>query len=151
ALLSSRIPPIYPLRVYSARAAQMPGSIRNNANDIVTSPVTDPVCGMRVDPHATSHRETHHGRTYYFCSADCRAKFAADPEKYLRKQSGAPAPVPEGTIYTCPMHPEIRKIGPGNCPICGMALEPVIATEAGPNPELVDMTRRFWIGVVLTV
>jgi len=129
----------------------MPESIRKNGNDIVTAAAIDPVCGMHVDPHAAGHRETHQGRTYYFCSAGCRAKFAGDPEKYLRKQSGAPpAPAPEGTIYTCPMHPEIRKVGPGNCPICGMALEPVIATEAGPNPELADMTRRFWIAIVLT-
>jgi Cu+-exporting ATPase len=111
----------------------------------------DPVCGMSVDPHTTAHRHTYQGRPYYFCSAGCRTKFAADPKKYLAdaEQAAVAEPMPEGTIYTCPMHPEIRQIGPGACPICGMALEPEIAT-AGPNPELADMTRRFWIGLVLT-
>jgi Cu+-exporting ATPase len=113
--------------------------------------VIDPVCGMTVDPHKTPHRHTHQGHNYYFCSAGCRTKFAADPAKYLEgKDKAPPEPVPEGTIYTCPMHPEIRQVGPGSCPICGMALEPEIATaETGPNPELVDMTRRFWIGLAL--
>src|SRR5262249_15282996 len=113
--------------------------------------VIDPVCGMTVDPHTTPHRHTHQGRTYYFCSAGCRSKFAADPGKYLGGAKAA-EPVPEGTIYTCPMHPEIRQVGPGACPICGMALEPELATpDVGPNPELADMTRRFWIGLVLSV
>src|SRR5712671_973112 len=88
--------------------------------------VIDPVCGMTVDPHKTPHRHTHAGRTYSFCSAGCRTKFAADPQRYLG--DAPPAAVPEGAIYTCPMHPEIRQVGPGACPICGMALEPVIAT-----------------------
>jgi Cu+-exporting ATPase len=111
----------------------------------------DPVCGMTVDPHATPHRHSYHGHTYYFCAAGCRAKFATDPQKYLGASKGA-EPVPEGTIYTCPMHPEIRQIGPGSCPICGMALEPELATaESGPNPELVDMTRRFWTGLALSI
>src|SRR5262245_61739708 len=114
--------------------------------------VTDPVCGMKVDPHTTPHRYAHRGHTYYFCSAGCRTKFAADPQKYLSADERAVEPVPEGTIYTCPMHPEIRQVGPGSCPICGMALEPEIATaDAGPNPELADMTRRFWIALVLSV
>ena len=107
---------------------------------------------MTVDPHTTPHRHPHHGRTYHFCSAGCRTKFAADPEKYLDKSQRAAEAVPEGTIYTCPMHPEIRQIGPGSCPICGMALEPELATaDTGPNPELADMSRRFWIGLVLTL
>ena len=110
----------------------------------------DPVCGMTVDPHKARHRADHRGHTYYFCSAGCRAKFVADPQKYLGGRQ--PQSVPEGTVYTCPMHPEIRQIGPGSCPICGMALEPDIAgPETGPNPELVDMTRRFWTGLVLTL
>jgi P-type Cu+ transporter len=114
---------------------------------------TDPVCGMTVDPHTAKHRADHAGRPYYFCSAGCRAKFLADPERYLAStERAASPPVPEGTVYTCPMHPEIRQIGPGSCPICGMALEPVLVQiEHGPNPELVDMSRRFWIGLALTV
>jgi P-type Cu+ transporter len=105
---------------------------------------------MSVDPHTAKHRAEYRGHTYYFCSADCKGKFTADPQKYL---AGAKAsePVTEGTIYTCPMHPQIRQPGPGNCPICGMALEPEIATpDSGPNPELADMMRRFWIGLVLS-
>jgi P-type Cu+ transporter len=113
-----------------------------------TGGVIDPVCGMTVDPHATAHRSTHQGRPYYFCSGGCRTKFAAAPEKYLARDAQADKNVPAGTIYTCPMHPEIRQLGPGACPICGMALEPELA-EAGPNPELADMTRRFWIGLML--
>jgi Cu+-exporting ATPase len=113
---------------------------------------TDPVCGMKVDPHNAKHRAEHQGHPYYFCSANCRAKFIADPDKYLSPKQKEAAAVPEGTIYTCPMHPQIRQIGPGFCPICGMALEPELVTaDSGPNPELADMTRRFWIGLVLTV
>jgi Cu+-exporting ATPase len=111
---------------------------------------TDPVCGMSVDPHTAKHRADYLGHPYFFCSAGCRAKFVADPKKYGGERVAES--VPEGTIYTCPMHPQIRQVGPGNCPICGMALEPEIATaETGPNPELIDMTRRFWIGLVLTL
>jgi P-type Cu+ transporter len=110
----------------------------------------DPVCGMTVDPHTAKHRAEHCGHSYYFCCGGCRAKFVADPQKYLGKRQ--PEAVPEGTVYTCPMHPEVRQVGPGACPICGMALEPEIASgETGPNFELVDMTRRFWIGLVLTL
>jgi Cu+-exporting ATPase len=112
----------------------------------------DPVCGMTVDPATSKHRFDQDGTTYHFCSAGCRTKFAADPAKYLDKAAAPPADVPEGTIYTCPMHPEIRQVGSGTCPICGMALEPEVASlEAGPNPELADMTRRFWIGALLSV
>jgi P-type Cu+ transporter len=114
--------------------------------------VKDPVCGMSVDPHAAKHTAMHAGRPYYFCSARCRERFVASPETYLAPDAARAAPVPDGTIYTCPMHPQIRQVGPGSCPICGMALEPELATaESGPNPELVDMTRRFWIGLALTV
>ncbi|WP_137044068.1 heavy metal translocating P-type ATPase [Pseudolabrys sp. FHR47] len=110
----------------------------------------DPVCGMTVDPHTAKHKADHGGHPYYFCSAGCRTKFIANPAKYLGPRE--PEPVIEGAIYTCPMHPEIRQEGPGSCPICGMALEPEIATaDTGPNPELVDFTRRFWIGLVLTL
>ncbi|MBX3553111.1 MAG: YHS domain-containing protein, partial [Pseudolabrys sp.] len=111
----------------------------------------DPVCGMTVDPHTTPHKHSHHGHPYYFCSAGCRTKFAANPEKYLGDKAPA-EDVPEGTIFTCPMHPEIRQVGPGTCPICGMALEPdVVSLDSGPNPELIDMTRRFWVALALTV
>jgi Cu+-exporting ATPase len=114
----------------------------------------DPVCGMSVDPQATAHSYPLAGRTHYFCSAGCRTRFAADPAKYLDSgdRKRAPAPGAEGTIYTCPMHPEVRQGGPGTCPICGMALEPVLpAPETGPSPELADMTRRFWIGLALSI
>ena len=114
---------------------------------------TDPVCGMKVDPQASKHRVEHGGALFHFCSASCRTKFITDPQRYLAlKIATPPAPAADGTIYTCPMHPEIRQVGPGNCPICGMALEPAeITADAGPNPELVDMTRRFWIGTALTL
>ena len=112
--------------------------------------VLDLVCGMTVDPKTTPHKTDYKGETYYFCSAGCRTKFAANPAKYLKPRT--PEPVIEGAIYTCPMHPEIRQQGPGSCPICGMALEPEMpSADTGPNPELVDLTRRFWIGLVLTL
>ncbi|MBJ7532811.1 heavy metal translocating P-type ATPase [Rhodomicrobium vannielii ATCC 17100] len=112
----------------------------------------DPVCGMSVDPHTAKHRATYEGRAYYFCCGGCKAKFEADPRRWLEKDSAPPAPVPEGTVYTCPMDPEIRQIGPGTCPICGMALEPEMpAVDTGPDPELIDMTRRFRIGLALTL
>ena len=120
----------------------------------VTEPeaATDPVCGMIVDPATTPHRYKHQGQNYYFCAESCQTKFAGDPGRYLEKNA---APVPtgsEGMIHTCPMHPEIRQVGPGTCPICGMALEPAtVVADAGPNRELIDMTRRFWIGLVLTL
>lgn len=114
--------------------------------------VKDPVCGMTVDPHTAKHRHVHDGQPYYFCSAKCREKFIAEPAKYLKPEKKQAAPVAAGTIYTCPMHPEIRQPGPGSCPICGMALEPEIATtDSGPSAELVDMTRRFWIGLALSL
>ncbi len=112
--------------------------------------VRDPVCGMSVDPATSKHRFDYRGETFHFCSAGCRTKFAADPAKYLDKTKPEPE-MPAGTIYTCPMHPEVRQVGPGTCPICGMALEPEVASlETGPNPELIDMTRRFWIGLALS-
>jgi P-type Cu+ transporter len=108
--------------------------------------IRDPVCGMSVDPVTSKHRYDYHGNTFHFCSAGCRTKFAADPTKYLENKEPQPE-LPAGTIYTCPMHPEIRQIGPGSCPICGMALEPEAPSlDDAPNPELADMTRRFWIG-----
>ena len=114
---------------------------------------TDPVCGMSVDPATAKHNAEFAGRTYYFCCAGCREKFLAEPQRYVGEAPAKAAPsAPAGTIYTCPMHPEIRQAGPGSCPICGMALEPeTLAVETGPNPELVDMTRRFWVAVALAV
>ena len=118
--------------------------------------VVDPVCGMSVDPATTAHHAEHAGRAYAFCSDGCRARFIADPGHYLAGEAapppaGAPAPA-AGVIYTCPMHPQVRHLGPGACPICGMTLEPLApAAESAPNPELADMTRRFWIGLVLAV
>jgi len=124
--------------------------------------VTDPVCGMKVDPDATLHRFELGGTTYYFCSQRCLDKFKANPDGYLNPPASDPAvlepamgALPEaaqGTIWTCPMHPQIRRDGPGQCPICGMALEPLEPTlDEGPNPELIDMNRRFWVSAVLSV
>jgi len=133
--------------------------------------VTDPVCRMRIDPNEAAGSESYLGQKFFFCSKPCQAKFKADPARYADKGAGHPPAqggghadghaehraaaarkAPEGTIYTCPMHPEIRQVGPGACPKCGMALEPVLATaEDKPNPALLDMTRRFWIGLALTV
>jgi Cu+-exporting ATPase len=109
---------------------------------------------MIVDPARTPNSEQYEGATYYFCGRNCREKFTAEPARYLSPQTEAPPPkpAPAGTIYTCPMHPQIRRPGPGFCPICGMALEPEVATASeGPSAELVDMTHRFWVGLVLTV
>ena len=114
----------------------------------------DPVCGMKVDPSSARNKIDHDGKTFYFCSEGCRTKFEAEPAKYAhgKAQQALSADVPAGTIYTCPMHPQIRQVGPGNCPICGMALEPEVASaDTGRNPELIDMTRRFWVGLALSV
>ena len=112
---------------------------------------TDPVCGMKVDRASARHFMRHEGEKFYFCSAGCKAKFEADPAKYLGDRP-APEPMPAGTQYTCPMHPEIVRDKPGSCPICGMALEPmgVPTGEEGPNPELVDFTRRLWVSALLS-
>ncbi|WP_137929239.1 heavy metal translocating P-type ATPase [Mesorhizobium comanense] len=113
---------------------------------------TDPVCGMSVDRATAKHFVRHEGQGFYFCSAGCKAKFEAAPQNYLGDRP-APAPMPKGTQYTCPMHPEVIRDKPGSCPICGMALEPmgVPSGDEGPNPELVDFTRRFWVSAVLSV
>jgi Cu+-exporting ATPase len=111
----------------------------------------DPVCGMTVDPATTPHRHEYRRQTYHFCSAGCRGKFAADPEKYLNGTGAAASePAPAGAIFTCPMHPDVRQVGPGSCPICGMALEPE-AGGAHDDTELSEMTRRLWITAALTV
>ncbi|RVC80078.1 heavy metal translocating P-type ATPase [Mesorhizobium sp. M4A.F.Ca.ET.020.02.1.1] len=113
---------------------------------------TDPVCGMSVDRSSARHFIRHEGQGFYFCSAGCKGKFEAAPANYLGDRP-APQPMPKGTQYTCPMHPEIIRDKPGACPICGMALEPmgVPTGDEGPNPELVDFTRRFWVSAVLSL
>ncbi|SMH26655.1 heavy metal translocating P-type ATPase [Mesorhizobium australicum] len=113
---------------------------------------TDPVCGMSVDRASAKHFARHEGKGFYFCSAGCKDKFEAEPAKYLGDRP-APEPMPKGTQYTCPMHPEIVRDKPGSCPICGMALEPlgVPTGDEGPNPELVDFTRRLWVSAVLSL
>ena len=114
---------------------------------------TDPVCGMKVKIAGAKNTTVHEGHTYYFCNPKCLQKFTAEPDRYLKPAEAAPAPpVAAGTIFTCPMHPEIRQVGPGSCPICGMALEPAeVSLDQGPNEELLDMTRRLWIGGALAV
>ena len=113
--------------------------------------VRDPVCGMMVDPATAKHRFHHLGQDYCFCGARCREKFAAGPDQYLAPSPPSPTPALNGVPHTCPMHPEVRQNGPGSCPLCGMALEPVmISAEAPANHELNDMTRRFWIGLLLS-
>ncbi|MBK7362172.1 MAG: heavy metal translocating P-type ATPase [Micavibrio sp.] len=119
---------------------------RNISSDMQT----DPVCGMNVDPETAKHKTSYKKEDYYFCAENCLKKFKADPEKYLSPQEQEA--VVKGAIYTCPMHPQIRQEGPGSCPICGMALEPEMpSAEETTNHELIDMTRRFWIGVLLTL
>ncbi len=141
--------------------------------EVASALAKDPVCGMSVDPATAKHKAEHAGETVFFCSSRCREKFAAEPAKYLGKPAAVQAaagpwhgeadghshraqpqgqrPDP-GAIYTCPMHPQIRQDHPGACPICGMALEPEVAGEAtGPSAELIDMTRRFWIALALSV
>jgi P-type Cu+ transporter len=116
----------------------------------------DPVCGMTVDPATAQHDAEHEGRRYYFCSPGCRQRFIADPGRYLAPDQApgeqATAPSDGQTLWTCPMHPQIVRPEPGSCPICGMGLEPMVPTGGEPeNPELRDMTRRFWVGAALSV
>ena len=130
------------------------GSCRSSRTPATTvGTVVDPVCGMTVDPATTVHHATHQGADYHFCSAKCRERFIAEPQKYLSPEPrAAEIAAPAGTIYTCPMHPEIREEGPGTCPICGMALEPEMPSlEDEDNPELRDFTRRFWWTLPLTI
>ena len=112
----------------------------------------DLVCGMTVARKTAEHLAKHDGRRFYFCSVGCLEKFESSPESYLEGQQTLTA-TPPGTIYTCPMHPEVETIGPSDCPLCGMALEPMGLPDpdAGPNPEFVDFRKRFIIGALLTV
>lgn len=127
-----------------------PASLGHNESSSEQGEVRDPVCGMALDTHTAQHRTLHDGQPFYFCSAGCKTKFEADPAGYLKDRVRPPHI--EDAIYTCPMHPETRQPGPGFCPICGMALEPeTLTTDTAPNPELTDMTRRFWIGLALTL
>ncbi len=117
----------------------------------LTDTVLDPVCGMTVAPETSAHHADHDGARYHFCSSGCRAKFVADPDKYLAPATEVP-PAPAGAIFICPMHPEIRQPGPGTCPICGMALEPEMPSlDEDENPELRDFSRRFWWTLPLTI
>src|SRR5262245_53169795 len=109
----------------------------------------DPVCGMTVKPDSP-RRLVHRGTTYGFCSDRCLEKFRASPQTYVG-DAAPPAPAPLAAAWTCPMHPEIVRDRPGACPICGMALEPVSGAAEGPDPELIDMTRRFWVSALLTL
>ena len=114
--------------------------------------MTDPVCGMKVDPRSAAGMHEHDGVKYYFCSKHCLAVFKADPAKYLAKSAPAiPPAAPKGAQYTCPMHPEILQDGPGSCPKCGMALVPVAGTGVADDSELRDLTRRLWVGVALSI
>ena len=128
------------------------GCCRADVDPTVSEPTSavsarDPVCGMTVDPAKTQHHAAQDGMAYHFCSAGCRTTFLADPARYLAPAPASEDPAAPGTIFTCPMHPQVRQEGPGACPFCGMALEPAEFTAAaGPNPELADMTRRSWIG-----
>jgi P-type Cu+ transporter len=118
----------------------------------VTGGAKDPVCGMTIDPQKTPHAAVYSGIDHFFCSSGCRAKFDADPARYLDAVKLRPRPAPAATIYTCPMHPQIRQPGPGSCPICGMALEPEIVTaDTAPSLERIEMERRLSIGLVLAV
>ncbi len=120
-----------------------------------TETAIDPVCGMKVKVASAKNTKLHAGQTYYFCSPKCLGKFTAEPARYLKPAEAVAGPAPSaapGAIYTCPMHPQVRQVGPGSCPICGMALEPAeVSLEQGPNEELIDMTRRFWVGLAITL
>src|SRR5262245_51925776 len=117
---------------------------------VIQPGVIDPVCGMTVDPEHAAGSYEYEGKTYYFCNTHCLHRFQKDPQSFLQKT--APKPVANAKKYTCPMHPEIIRDGPGSCPICGMALEPLTASlDEEENTELTDMTRRFWTAVILTI
>ena len=136
---------------------ETPSALAEDARQPEVLEVVDPVCGMRILPGDAAGSHTHAGRTYHFCSTHCLEAFRANPGQYAQpSQDGSAPPPPSGRVeaeeYTCPMHPEIVRDGPGACPICGMALEPrVVTARVEANPELKDMSRRFWIGLALTL
>src|SRR5688572_27216410 len=121
----------------------------------VLEDVVDPVCGMTISPADSVGEVEHDGHTYYFCNDSCLERFKANPEHFVgpaARHHASEVRVDPEAEYTCPMHPEIRQKGPGSCPICGMALEPVhVSLEEQPNEELADMTRRFWWSLALTI
>lgn len=120
--------------------------------DSARGKVKDPVCGMQVDPATTPYHADYQGQAWHFCSAGCRSKFIADPQRTLQPENNTAAVAPPGTEYTCPMHPQIVQVGPGICPICGMALEPMRPSlDEEENPELTDFRRRFWWTLPLSV
>jgi P-type Cu+ transporter len=126
--------------------------VATHQHAIALSKVVDPVCGMTIDPARAAGHVRYLGDVYHFCNPNCLTRFQADPARFLRPDRSEPAPAGDADReYTCPMDPEIRQKGPGACPICGMALEPVTATGDEENPELASMTRRFWISIALTV
>ena len=127
------------------------GGQHGDAGRAAAAAAIDPVCGMRVDPATAKHHCTYKSEDYFFCSGRCRERFEAAPEKFPQPKQAEPAS-PAGATYTCPMHPEVRQVGPGSCPICGMALEPEqVSLDDAPDPELADMARRFWIALALTL
>ncbi len=125
---------------YCAKPAQTSASV-----------MTDPVCGMQVDAATAKHQAEHAGQTYYFCSSRCREKFIAEPARYLEKKPAAEVSAPAGTIYTCPMHPEVQQVGPGSCPKCGMALEPMLPTSEVDDSELRTVRRKFFISAAFAI
>ena len=128
------------------------GDIDRSLPAILAIGVKDPVCGMTVDPATAAHRLEQHHKSHFFCSSGCHDKFVANPAKYIKPEAPKEIAPTGNAVYTCPMHPQNRQVTPGNCPICGMTLEPIKATaEVGENAELVDMTRRFWIGLALAL
>ena len=127
------------------------GRHHDSGKAAATAPAIDPVCGMKVDPATAKHFFSYGGQDFFFCGARCRERFEAEPDKFLSARPAGSA-APAGAVYTCPMHPEVRQVGPGSCPICGMALEPEqVSLDQARDPELIDMTRRFWVALVLTL
>jgi YHS domain-containing protein len=132
------------------REVQRRGATSAPTNAPEDKPYTDPVCGMKAAANPDKSA-IHEGQTYYFCSAGCVSKFTSDPMRYLSPERKNEPTGPADAIYTCPMDPEIKQVGPGSCPICGMALEPMQATMEEDTTELDDMTRRFWFSLALSL